>query len=417
MKRLTQSRTLTYSFIFLLFFGLTVLACGGSDPSGGGGVSTVPPEPDSPGELRTWATTVASGPDVSPVPTYSLIDWKALAVGDVVTTNTFGEAELNMELCSGRIYVFTSTNLGVHTCRQGDFESDNGLCLQDGAQWFSGECSAAYHLDTASARVTINGTSLALIYLPERELTLLIVPDGRTTLTPITDVVSDNLGTPLTVASEQFVFTMPDSQLVSIGGIVPRAVSPMSDLAPVIRELGLQTWWDAIIREATEDGIAPEVWPDLAPPDVIVTFIGGLESPLVQEAFVTAVPWDNWAESVLGDPEATLTGRNWETRTRLTVDLRAATYDPGQVGGLLFEAFGDDVFPTIAVTVYYPSNDAELAALANSLVKEFNEVGYFDLTLLPLTAAEAQSRITIEREAGNIGSAIWLTRTATSQGE
>ena len=50
--------------------------------------------------------------------------------------------------------------------------------------WYYGTCAGEFTIHTGSASIVKNGTSLSVTYVPERELTLVVVLEGRVWVTP-----------------------------------------------------------------------------------------------------------------------------------------------------------------------------------------------------------------------------------------
>ena len=146
------------------------------------GTSTTTPPSD---RVRRLATAVWAGSPGNNPPLLANGNWKNLNTNDSVRTDQFGEAELELDGCSGSVWVFDNSTLSVWTCTK-QAEADNEFwCTEEGTAAFNIDCAARFVVDTPSALVTIQGTAFTVTYLPDDQLTLVTVLRGVVEVAPV----------------------------------------------------------------------------------------------------------------------------------------------------------------------------------------------------------------------------------------
>jgi hypothetical protein len=309
---------------------------------------------------------------------FTLAGWHPLTSGDELSSDNTGEAELNLSACwAGRIYIFKNSGgqFRVAQCRRAAYTTSSS-CIPFGT-WYVGACAGEFSLSTGSAKVTKTGTSFSATFLPEnREVTLVVVLEGRVSVEPVESFDPTQLGPASDVAEGQFYFTMPDAVLSDIAGLEPRTAHPLEDLPRVADELGILDWMFEVREKADEDGVLPGNWPqelggqtpspEPPPPTegfVVVSDGGVFADPRVQEAVIRGVDW-----SVAGGGED-VTAVVDEQPLNAVDDL---AYDPDLALALLEEAGVGEGQP---FWIAYPVEDPQLAEAAEAAAEYLRGLG------------------------------------------
>ena len=191
-------------------------------------------------------------------------DWHPLETNDTLSADENGEAELNFSDCwAGRLYLFdnSSGKIRVRDCHKADYNAVNLWCVPDGT-WYSDRCQGEFSAGTGSVVMTKLGTSFSITALPEdREISLVVVLEGRVMVEPVLSYDPTELGQALDVPGGEFYFTMPDAMLSDVAGLEPRVAHPVDELEPVARELGIVDWMIKVRDRAEEGGVLPDNWP------------------------------------------------------------------------------------------------------------------------------------------------------------
>ncbi len=379
-----------YDLGFFLLVGLLSLFAITCENNGGGGTTTCPTGNSSRtqgnDEFRRVNSIVYKGTSGSNLSEFNCSGWYPLASGDQLSTNNSGQAELNFSSCwDGRFFIFkdSGTNFQVETCDKASYNSPSIACVPFG-NVYAGLCAGEFDVYTGSAKIIKTGTSLSITYLPEdRLITLVIVFEGRISVDAVSVIDPLEFAVPpIEVSEGQFLFTMPDDQLSPVGGLDPRIAHPISDLPPVIDELGQQDRVGDIRDKAIEDGVLPRDWPEELggpdggdqtgfPPDggIVVTGTGGaLADPRVQDAWLTAVDWPATLDnSNLADiPVVSSIGN------QPIIVQEDIIFDPDRSAMLLAEAGFAGGFP---VTLLAPAEDEQLIILAENMIEYLNQIG------------------------------------------
>jgi Tol biopolymer transport system component len=206
-------------------------------------------------------------------------EWHTLNPEDWVVTDENGEGWLDIQIGDEeclRVYVFQSSKLIKAACPKSAYQGDNVACHLEGTDAFNNTCASQVVIQTLSADIVLEGTWLSVTYLPDRQLSLIMVLEGQAVVQSVTDIQDRTLGEEIVVAEDQFLFTMPDNRLEEIGSLSPRQAQPVEDLPAVLDELDLRPWIYRISDRADEDvqvqlGVPPQIvgveFPDQVPAD------------------------------------------------------------------------------------------------------------------------------------------------------
>lgn len=348
-----------------------------------------------------WAGSPAANP-----PLLNHNNWKNLSTGDAVTTDTDGEAELQLDGCDGSIYVFKNSSV-IHasTCRK--TAQGLGTCGQQGTGYYNVVCSGRFTVNTYTARVTIVGTAFSVTYLPERQLTLVIVFEKSVTVQPVLDVAAETYGPDVAVSAGYFLYTMPGPVSPEIEGVPARQARPLEELPLLVTALGIRPWMDDLRGRAQQDNVLPDNWPyeggagERGQSAVRFSYAGGpLEDPRVQEAVLAAINKDALAESAFPGQDVAFLAAVGDQE----LDARAIPHDPDRSRELLAEAGYPDGF---GLRLLFPQEDEQLAAVAEIAIAALDEVA-LGVKPVPVPAAEMDAFVDEFVAAGE--PTLWLTR-------
>ena len=272
-----------------------------------------------------------------------------------------------------------------------------------------GNCAAEFTVHTGSITVESPGTTYSVTYLPEdRQISLVVVLDGRVSVRPVTRFDPIELGRASTVSGGWFYFTMPDGRLSEVAGLEPRAEHPLSELAPVAFALGVEGWMLKVRDKAESDDVLPDNWPPelggsaAEPPPVeppvaengftVTTSGGALADPTVQKAMLTGINWPVAQET--GSPDGgQVTAFVEDEPVNAVEDL---VYDPDQSLALLEET---GVGTDLPVTVLYPAEDELLAKVAGIVIEDLAKLG-LDASMVAIPGADLDAKAAARTQAG-----------------
>ncbi len=371
-------------------------------------------------QVRRLAAIVWYGAPLGGMPALNDDDWHDLNVGDEVRTDDTGEAELALVNCSGHIYLFGGSATVVAPCRKHDFDYASGQCLQAGFAWFNQVCSGRFVVGTLGAVIQAPATAFSVGYLPEEQLTLVMVFDGEVTVQPVLDVDSDTVAEEeIPVKAGQFLYTISGPVSPEIAGIPARQPLPVTELRPLADALGIQPWLEDVARRAKEDDLLPPDWPSgEEPPEPVVTEPpdepvepgpvaislgsggGPLEDSYLQKILLTAINKDAAIEASFPGQEITFTTRLGNSE----VDARLVAYDPEVAQKMLVEADYPDGFN---LQLVYPEGDEQLARLAAAITGDLRKAG-IGAERVVLPANEVRTYVKTALSAGQ--PVVWLER-------
>ena len=214
-------------------------------------------------QIKTGSLNVWMGPAGSAPPRLSPGDWKALPRGSQIITDAQGEAWLtsleNRRQC-GRLYIFQSSGLKLSTCGRAQAQAGNVLCARSGASYFIKSCVGLFVLETPGARVVLRGTTVALLYLPRRQLSLVLLFEGQAQAQAIGNYETGASGPTSVLTPGSFWFSLPAGSPSNFAGLNSQSVYPLDRLPRLIgalqeREANLIPWIVKILSRAQEDNV------------------------------------------------------------------------------------------------------------------------------------------------------------------
>ncbi len=326
-------------WIGFLVLVLPIFACG----PGGNGTETAPDA-----QVRREASRVFAGSSsASVLPELADSQFHTLEDGDRVTTDSVGEALLQIRDCL-RIFLFQQSGLVKAACPKSDFAAGNALCSLAGTSVFNNQCAGQVVIQTNTAEINLNGTWLSVTYLPERELSLVMVLEGEAECRAVVDPDSRRMGSASTVPSDSFWFTTPGAGADTVAGFSARQVYPLEAVGPMLDTLDLWPWWERMEQRAGADEIPfPELGEpgssggtqpvDRTPPEVFVSHEPGNPSDQDQVRFIVEAYDDagverielnvdgEWVHSCTGSEICEYEGGPYPAGR---VDYRAVAFDP-----------------------------------------------------------------------------------------
>lgn len=284
--------------------------------------------------------------------------WHDLADGSLVTTDANGEACIQIDNCL-KIYVYQDGQFVKAACSRG--QGGSAGCSLSGTTAYNNKCADKVVIQTYGAEIHLQGTWVSVTYLPDRQLTLVIVLDGQATVWPVLDVDQWTLGNPVQVDPQQFVLTSPQEPA--------KLAQPLDRLNPLIQELDIQPWMDRVRAQAEADHLV--AWPRPELSGLLVHGEGGLlDDPRVQEAIAYAVPWAELQARLFAGQEMPMM-LSWPGRE---VDARTLKYEPDVARKLLAEA-GDARGFGLTLYCYAATDDIPLLELAQSVIRHLDAAG------------------------------------------
>lgn len=386
----------TYCLIGVFLVGMLLAACGR-----GGATPTKVAELEADSQVRRASAVVWAGPDnVSVLPRLDDSAWHALSAGSLVTTDASGEGWISISDCM-LIYVFQSSGLVKAACPKSDYTGGNVTCAIEGTSVYNNDCAGQIIIQTLSAEVELQGTWLSVTYLPERQLTLVMVFEGEATVQPVLDFDARTLGNPIDVEEGHFWFTTPGDTGERVAGLDAREPHPFDRLPPLIDELDLAPWIDRIRVRADGDQVPFPEFPPSASAEVFLQGGGGaLENEAVQQAVLRAVPWAGLTEELFPGQDVPVT----TALPGVEIDAREVEHNPDLARELLTRAGFPNGF---GLVLLYAPGDDEIAAMAGVVVDSLREVG-IQVKSGAVSAAEAPDVLREIVLGGD--AALWLGR-------
>ncbi len=328
--------------------------------------------------------------------------WKDLSAGDTVKTDDNGQAELQLAGCSGSLYVFKDTKIGVHACLKEESGSGTFVCSKEGTAWFNQVCPKYYCVDSAAGRVTITGTTFSVTYRSDLRLMLVIVLDGRVAVQPVVDFDAGELDPQaIPVEAGWFVYVQDPDRPQIPGAPAPNVPLPIDQLPPLFDILGIAPWVDDLALRAQGDGITlPSNWS--AQPVTIALLSGGpaFDDPNVQEAALAAIDKDAVLAAAFPGQNVTLLSKVG----RAEIDARTIAYDPDTAIRMLA---GAKVGRGFTVELVYPREESEFRILANELSQYLGKVG-IAVKVISTPGVDVGNKVSTEINAGV--DVMWLER-------
>jgi hypothetical protein len=221
----------------------------------------------------------AGAGDADPVPKLSDDDWHDLPAGGLVKTDDDGQGIVQIKIDDReclKIYIFQRSRLQKAACPKSDYTGGNVTCALEGTSVFNNLCASKVVIQTPSADLELEGTWVAVSYLPERQLTLVTVLEGQVIVLPVLDFESRGLGQPISVAEQEFLYTAPDAALEQVGDVPTRTSVSVDELGPVVEILDIEAWMERVREKARDDDVpfAPgPPTPTLAPASTPISAI------------------------------------------------------------------------------------------------------------------------------------------------
>ena len=330
-----------------------------------------------------------------------------LPSGSMVWVDSSGEALLRGTLDNNQqchIYVFQLTSLETKGCAKSQYTGGSTVtCQEEGSAAYK-ECNKNIQ-ETPSGKVEIKGSWLSLTYLPDQQLTLVIVAEGTARVWPVTQFKDRALGDEIIVEAQQFLYTAPDEVLQELGpvaGIPPRDARPVEELPPLIEELGIDDWIVRAIDQSRQDGKPIDVGPRRTSRPSSLFVVRGEGGPLgdlrVQEAVAQAVDWTAILSRRFPDAEP--------VASLEFPDLQALTsqvpFDLDQARALLAEAGYPDGFLIVEVV---SEQDGELVDVAEAMIGYLSDAG---LQVKYLVQPPEEVPGTVEQLLGAEQAVLWL---------
>jgi len=364
--------------------------------------------------------------NAEPLPKLPNSNWSGLDPGGQVTTDHMGEAKLDVDGCM-YIYVFLdSAQLVRRGCRKDAAISGSTSCSVQGTSTYNNSCAGEVIIQTLSVEIQLQGTWLAVTYLPGLELSLVQVFEGEARVLPVTEIDQHKLveeGEAIVLGPGSFVYTAPDARLQEVGqiaglearqrhaleqlGSFQDADSFVSQLQRLAEEPNLAAWMRRTAERAEMDDVPlPPTYPrggEVVEERQGVILRGGggpLADPLVQEAVVAAVPWEALVEGSFEGRDVPvavefLDGRRFE-------DARAVGHDPERAKEFLTEAGYPEGFDT---TLFYPPDDLEMLSMMKGVFETWLEVG-IRAEPMELAVPEVSEKLRVSAAAGSPAMAL-----------
>ena len=175
--------------------------------------------------------------------------------GNQVKTDEDGEGWLDISGCRQTIYIFQDSHLIASPNSKSDRKSGNETSLVEGSAAWNNHCASQVVIHTDSAEIELKGTWVLVTYLPEQQLTLVMVLEGRAEVQPVLDVNTRTLGSTINVPAGNFLFSTPGEISDSVADLTAREPHPFSQLQPLLGELNLWAWIAKTREKAKKDSI------------------------------------------------------------------------------------------------------------------------------------------------------------------
>jgi len=316
----------------ILLAGILVAGCGPASPP----PDTITPPPGTltppPGEIvvvtlppsrvRRELPEVWAGPGEEPVlPRLEDEDWHALLDGGLVTTDGNGEGWVDISQEDKKcmlIYIFQDSELRKAPCPKSDYTGRNVTCALAGTSVYNNSCAGEIIIQTPSAEIRLESTWVAVTYLPEQQLTVVMVFDAdeekvdKVTVWPVRQLDPRTLDEPpVEVVEEHFWFSTPGARADPVAGLEARVAHPFERLLPLVEALDLWAWIDRIKVRADDDNVP---YPDFPP-------FGPMPTPTpTPPPMLTETPCEPPANWVVYVVQAHDTLFSLATKTRTTVE-------------------------------------------------------------------------------------------------
>jgi hypothetical protein len=188
---------------------------------------------------------------------------RELQNGDSLTTDQTGEAAIELDTCR-IIYIYRDSNIRKDSCSK---QSGNYYCTKKGTGAFK-DCSSKIITESDSATVALLGTWASHTYIPEMEMAVVLLFEGKAEARPVLDTRERTLGEAKPIPAEHFWFSVPDNRLNELKslnlGLEPRKAYPFVRLPELLAKLP-NMHLDSVAEQAISDNAAPK--------DILPSFI------------------------------------------------------------------------------------------------------------------------------------------------
>jgi LysM repeat protein len=265
-------------------------------------IATVPAS-----EVRRELVMVWAGPggtDLISLPRLEDSEWHELPAGGWVYTDDAGEGWVRISDCM-LIYIFQQSRLIKAACPKSDYLGGNVTCAVEGSSVYNNQCASQIVIQTPSVELVLEGTWLSVTYLPEQQLSLIMVFEGQVSAHPVLNVDTYEQGAAVDIAAGYFWFSTPGATAEPIAGLAARESHSFDQLLPVVEELNLWQWIERITLRADMDGIPyPAIppfvlGPTLTPSLETATLISQLTSVPPTSTATPCGPPANWVAYVV----------------------------------------------------------------------------------------------------------------------
>jgi hypothetical protein len=168
------------------------------------------------------------------------------------------------------VYVFQKSAMMTAPCSKSEYTSGNVNCQLAGTSVYNNSCESRVKqiIETPSAEITLEGTWVAVAYLPAHQLTVTMIFKGQASIRPVKSLKGRRLGEPILAREGQFWLSVPDDRRAAISDLPTAAEAGRPQgfdrLQPLLDALGMNEWRDRIWKRAAEDKLNP---PELTSPD------------------------------------------------------------------------------------------------------------------------------------------------------
>jgi hypothetical protein len=178
--------------------------------------------------------------------------WYILPNHALVNTDENGEGVLSINGCL-LVHIFRSSGLKTSSCSKTQSMSGSFICSIAGVSAFKNRCGDKVTLETSGVRIVLDGTWLAIAYLPDHS-TVTIVLEGRVRVWPIEE--GETVGEAAEVTEGQFWFSRPRKLSGdAVNGVAARQPQSLTRLSAVKDVLKISPWLGSIESAATKDKV------------------------------------------------------------------------------------------------------------------------------------------------------------------
>lgn len=386
-------------YLLLVIMGILAMPAGCDDQVGG---------VQHPADVRCEVAKVWAGPGgASPLPQLKdcgsgiTNNWHNLPAGGWVTTDDSGEAWIDIDGCL-IVYLFAHNG----ELRKSACPASSGavVCSISGTSVYNNQCSSEIIIQTPSAQLVLEGTWLSVTYLPEMQVTLIIVLQGAVDVRPVLDFEEYTLDDTVRVEEGAFVYTMAGAVSPEIAEVPARTPLPLQELPLLVEPLDIQHWMDDVGLWAKEDNVLPHNWPfDVGTRAVGVSLVsrgGPLEDPRAQEAVLSAINKNEVSELAFPGQDVPFTA----SLGGQEVDAYTIPHNPDLAPRLLDKAGYPEGF---GLQLVYPSEDEQLGTMADEMAADLEGIA-IDVEMVPVAEAEMDEVVATMIAAGQ--PVLWLSR-------